>query len=162
VSNTAELDAAKDRLAETLSTARDVTKTAVVEEIAPAVVAVVGAAREASGPLQAEAVNRAGDAITALRGSDAMAAVNDTLSSLGENVAEKLNGSMTADSAHHRRRWPVVVTVVGASAAAFAVVRTRGRRAHSSNGSYPTPTPVPTPANAEGQPTVIPDVDEYE
>jgi hypothetical protein len=159
VSNTAELDAAKDHLAETLSTARDVTKTAVVEEIAPAVVAVVGAARDASGPLQAEAVSRAGDAITALRGSEAMATVNDTLASIGENVTERMNGN---GSTHHRRRWPVVVTVLGAGAAAFAVIRTRGHRMHSGHGSFAPPTPMPTPANAEAQPTVIPDEDEYE
>jgi hypothetical protein len=161
VSNTAELEAAKENLAETLSTARDVTKTAVVEEIAPAVVAVVGAAREASGPLQAEAATRAGDAIAALRGSDAMAAVNDTLASIGENVADRLNAS-GSDAAHHRRRWPIVVTVVGAGAATYAVIRTRSHRTHSGSGSYTTPTPMPTSANAEAQPTVIPDEDEYE
>jgi hypothetical protein len=157
VSNTTELDAAKDHLAETLTTARDVTKTAVVEEIAPAVVAVVGAAREASGPLQAEAANRAGGAITALRGSDAMAVVTDTLSSIEQNVTDRLNST---DAPHHRRRWPIVVTVVGAGATAVAVVRMRGRRAHSGNGSYPTPTPVPAPADVEAQPTTVPD--EYE
>jgi hypothetical protein len=143
MATTPDIDAAKDRLVDSLSSARDVTVTAVRDDIAPAVVAAVGAAREASGPIIAEAASRTGDAVNALRGSDAA----DALRSRGADAAKAWRdsgvGSSVASSlgrTERRRRWPVVAVVAGVGAAAVAFARQRRTTA----GAYSAPSAVPT------------------
>jgi hypothetical protein len=112
VSKTRDIDVAKDRLVDSLSVARDATKTAVRDEIAPAVVAAVGAAREASGPMYAEAASRASDAVTALRGSDAAARASDAAKTIltsdaasrAKDTAKALSTSGTAKSLRKQRK----------------------------------------------------------
>jgi hypothetical protein len=111
-------DAAKERLVESLSSARDTTMTSVREDIAPAVAAVVEAAIDASGPLYAEAASRAGDAVNAVRSSDT---VNSVLNS--DRVQ-----SVIATKADKHRRWPFLLAGVGAGAAVFTIVRRRNSR----------------------------------
>jgi hypothetical protein len=108
VTTTRDIDAAKDRLVDSLSTARDVAVTTMRDDIAPAVAAAVEAARDASGPMYAEAASRAGDAVNALRGSDAVKAVQ-----------------AKATGKHRRRRWPIVAAVVGIGAAATTIIKRR-------------------------------------
>jgi hypothetical protein len=143
MATTHDIDAAKDRLVDSLSSARDVTVSAVREDIAPAVVAAVGAAREASGPIIAEAASRTGDAVNALRGSDAA----DALRSRGADAAKAWRdsgvGTSVASSlgqSKPRRRWPILAVVAGVGAGAVAFARQRRTTA----GAYSAPAVVPT------------------
>lgn len=119
MANTRDIDAAKDRLVDSLSSARDVAVTAVRDDIAPAVAAAVEAAREASGPVYAEAASRAGDAMSALRGSDAAHAVRNS------DAVKILQGKTRAK----RRRWPIVAAFVAVGATAATIVKQRARSA---------------------------------
>jgi hypothetical protein len=112
---TPDLDAATDRLVDSLTSARDVARSAIRDDIAPAIAAAVDAARDASGPVYAEATSRAGDAVSALRGSDAAKALGNTRA--GKAIADK--------TGHRRRRWPKVAAVIGLAAAAATVISRR-------------------------------------
>jgi hypothetical protein len=117
MTTTPDLDAATDRFAESLSSARDVAVSAFRDEIAPAVAAAVDAARDASGPVYAEAASRAGDAVSALRGSDAAKA-------LGNSRAAKALGAKTS---RRRRKWPIVAGLVGLGAAGATILKRRAQ-----------------------------------
>jgi hypothetical protein len=137
VTTAADLDAAKDRLVDSLSSARDVTRAAVLNDIAPAVSAAVAATRDASAPVYAEAASRTADAVSALRGSDAAKAIrnSDTVKSLRNKRRPT------------RRRWPLAAGLVGLGVAGAAVVKRRGKPAPP---SYPVPTDIkPTSAASE-------------
>lgn len=113
--------AAKDRLTDSLSNAREVTITAVTETIAPAVSAAIGSARETSGPAYAEVASRASDVADAMLNSGPVQALR-------------------TKPKPHRRRWPIVAGALAIGATAITVVK---RRAHqSAPNNYPTPTPA--------------------
>jgi hypothetical protein len=116
VTTTRDIDAAKDRLVDSLSIARDAAVTTMRDDIAPAVAAAVEAARDASGPMYAEAASRAGDAVNALRGSDAVKAVRN--SDAVKTVQAKAGRT-------RRRRWPIVAVVIGIGAAAATIIKQR-------------------------------------
>lgn len=113
-----DIDAAKDRLVESLNSARDVTITSVREDIGPAVAAAVEAALEASGPAYAEAASRAGGAVNAIRASDTVNAIRN--SDTAQAVQEKAR--------KHGRRWPIAAAIIGVGATAFTVAKRRNRR----------------------------------
>jgi hypothetical protein len=147
-----DIESAKDRLVDALTAARDTAIAAVREDIAPAVAAAVGTAREASGPLYAEATSRAGDAASALRGSDA---------------AKSLRKSKAAKALQRKRnsrskRIPIALGIVGLGAAAFAVIKRRSATPPAPLFT-PPPTdarPIPTAASNGSSPTptvVLPD-----
>lgn len=169
MSTTIDLDSARDRLVDSLSSARDVTRTAVKEDIAPAVVAAVGAAREASGPAYAEAASRASDAVSALRGTSSDVAKNLRSSDLAKSIrsadlsgrsadiaksirsADATKALLATDAAKKlrgrrakRRRWPIAVAVVGGGAAVFAIVKSR-RPTGPSTYVPPTDSRIVTP-----------------
>jgi hypothetical protein len=124
MANTRDIDAAKDRLVDSLSSARDVAVTAVRDDIAPAVAAAVEAARDATGPIYAEAASRAGDAMTALRSSD-----------VAQSVASKAGRKK-------RRRWPIVAAVLGAGAAAATILKSRSKRPDAIDITDTSPAPT--------------------
>jgi hypothetical protein len=167
-SSTRDLDVAKDRLVDSLSTARDATITAVREDIAPAVAAAVGAAKEASGPVRAEAATRASDAVKALRGSEAAKVLRAT----GSEAAKAVRDSDLTKKARKRaaktqlramkaqqealkalqrkqsnrgRKLGVFAAVGAAALAAVAVMKRRSGQPDTS--AYPTP-PAPGPVAA--------------
>jgi hypothetical protein len=165
VTSNLDLDLAKDRLVDSLSTAREVTVTAVKEDIAPAVAAAVGAAREASGPAYAEATSRAADAVSALRGSDAAAKASDAAKALlatdaGARAADAakalrdtdvakavlasdaVNKALRRDKHSGRKRW----TIAAFAATGVAVATVARRKRAQSNPSAPA---YPPPTDAE-------------
>lgn len=162
MTSTRDLDVAKDRLVDSLSVARDATRTAVVEDIAPAVVAAVGAAREASGPMYAEAASRASDAVSALRGSEAANRASDAAKALlatdaaarAADAAKALRNSDAANAVRNsdtvnkalrrqkstgRKRWRIAA-VVAAGVAIAAAAKRRRQGQSSQPAAYPTPT----------------------
>jgi hypothetical protein len=154
---TRDIDVAKERLVDTLSSARDATRTAVRDDIAPAVVAAVGAAREASAPVYAEAASRATDAVKALRGSDAAQSVR---SSGPGKAVEKAAAKALKRQARSKRRGKrlKLIAVLGGGVAAVAVVK-RSKSGQPTTGAYPVPTDVkPTPTDRSADPTT-PSVD---
>jgi hypothetical protein len=163
VTSNLDLDVAKDRLVDSLSTAKDVTVTAVKADIAPAVVAAVGAAREASGPAYAEAASRASDAAKALRGSEAAARASDAAKSLlateagaratdaakavrGSDVAKSVmasgavNKALRRDKHTGRKRWTLVAACAAAGVAVATVTRRRRAQSGPAANAYPAPT----------------------
>lgn len=142
MTTTRDIDAAKDRLVDSLSSARDVAVTAVRDDIAPAVAAAVEAARDASGPVYAEAASRAGDAVSALRGSDAVKAMrnNDTVKSLQAKAIGK-----------RRRRWPIIAAVIGIGAAGAAMMKRR------SQATIDLTEPMPEPRKFDSASSPAPD-----
>jgi hypothetical protein len=148
MTTTVDLDAAKDRLVDSLSSAREVTKAAVRDEIAPAVAAAVGAAREASGPAYAEAASRASDAVSALRGSEVVARATDAATTLRNSDAAKKFGRKKRSRS---KRVPVAVAIIGGGAAAFSVLK---RRNAAPAPSYqPPPSYSPRPAAEDSRST---------
>jgi hypothetical protein len=176
VTSTRDLDVAKDRLVDSLSVARDATRTAVVEDIAPAVVAAVGAAREASGPMYAEAASRASDAVSALRGSEAANRASDAAKALLATDAaaraaeaakalrnsdaakavrnsDTVNKTLRRQKATGRKRW-TIAAVVAAGIAVVAAAKRRGR----ARSSQPPASAYPTPTDAAQSSTLKPPV----
>lgn len=148
-----DVDVAKDRLVDSLSVARDATRTAVKDDIAPAVVAAVGAAREASGPLAAEAASRASDAVSALRGtgseaakalrqSDVAAKIRKTDVAKAVRDSDAVNKALRRDRRTGRNRWTMTALLV----AAGVVAGTLAKRRKQASTSYPPPNAYPTPA----------------
>jgi hypothetical protein len=139
VTTSPDIDAAKDRLTDSLSNAREVTIAAVTEDIAPAVSAAVDAAREMSGPAYAEVASLASDV------ADAM---------LHSGPVEALRSRPKP----RRRRWPFIAGGLAIGATVATVVRRRAHRgAPTTSYSAPaaadstftgtTPSaPDPTPA----------------
>lgn len=117
-----DVDAAKNNLTDTLTNARDVTASAVRNDIAPAVAAAVGAAIEASAPLRAEAANRAGGAIDALINS--------------EIVEHAQEAATEAARKSGKRRY----MVLGATVAGLGVVAMKIRKSKSGSETIP-PSP---------------------
>jgi hypothetical protein len=115
VHTTRDIDVAKDRLVDSLTSARDVAVSAVRDDIAPAVAAAVDAALDASGPMYAEAASRAGDAVSALRGSDAAKAISES------SAAKAISGRRRTK----RRRWPIVAAIVAVGVGAAAIAKRR-------------------------------------
>jgi hypothetical protein len=130
VTNTRDIDAAKERLVDSLSSARDIALTAVREDIAPAVAAAVEAARDASGPAYAEAASRAGDAMSALRGSDAVQSLRDSgsggVKALRDSDTVQALAARASRPRAKRRRWPIMAALVAAGVAGAAVLKRRG------------------------------------
>jgi hypothetical protein len=110
-----DIDAAKDRLVESLSSARDVTVAAAREDIAPAVAAAVEATIDAAAPIYNEAASLATDAVNSLRDSGA---VNSVLNS--DTVQ-----SLITTKARRRRRWPFVLAGLGTGTAVFVIIKRR-------------------------------------
>jgi acyl-CoA synthetase (AMP-forming)/AMP-acid ligase II len=149
VTTSRDIDVAKERLVDSLSTARDATRTAVRDDIAPAVVAAVGAAREAAAPVYAETASRATDAVKALRGSDAAQTVRS--SSAGKAVekaaAKALKRKVKSDNRGKRLKF---LAIFGGGVAAFAVIKRRSKPAAS---AYPVPTDVKPEPTGPSNPT---------
>jgi hypothetical protein len=153
-----DLDAAKDRLVDSLSSARDVTVTAVREDIAPAVVAAVGAAREASGPVIAEAASRTSDAAKAVRDNETVA---KTLRKQGKAVRKQGKAvRKQADALRHQgaarldrpakrgKRLPFLLAALGAGGAAFSLAKRRKAAAATPAKHYPAAVPSDEAATA--------------
>lgn len=164
VTSTRDLDVAKDRLVDSLSVARDTTRAAVREDIAPAVAAAVGAAREASGPMYSEAASRASDAVSALRGSSSEAAnairksdvANKVLTSdLAKAVANNDKVNKAVDKALRRerrkgrKRWTVTAVLIAAGVAAGTLAK---RRKQAPAGSFPGGSNYPPPTATDSTP----------
>jgi hypothetical protein len=113
VTTTRDIDAAKDRIVDSLTTARDASAAA-LEEIVPAIASAVEAARDASGPLYAEAAHRASNAMSALRDSDA-----------ATSISESRAASVLTRKSRPRRRWPIVVAGLGVGAAVLTFAKRR-------------------------------------
>jgi hypothetical protein len=180
VTSSRDLDVAKDRLVDSLSVARDATRTAVKDDIAPAVVAAVGAAREASGPIAAEAASRASEAVTALRGSSTEAAKvlrqSDLAKRVGSSdiakrvsnadVAKAVRNSDTVNKALRRnqrtgrKRWTITAVLVAAGVIAGSLAKRRKQNAATSYpppNAYPTPTPTDSTAQSAAMDLPVPD-----
>jgi hypothetical protein len=96
VTTTHDIGNAKERIVDSLTTARDASAAA-LDEIVPAIATAFEAARDASGPLYAEATNRAGNAASALTGK----------------------------TRTHRRRWPIVAAGLAVGAAILTIMKRR-------------------------------------
>lgn len=140
MTRTRERDAAKDRLVQAVGAAREATVSVVRDEIAPAVMAAVESAHEASGPMYAEAASRVGDAVDAIRGSDA---VTDVMKTVRSSEPAKALGRRRQS----KRRWPLLILAVAGGAAAFSVVK----RTFGPNGwgAPAQPGPISTPTSAD-------------
>jgi hypothetical protein len=120
------------------------------DDIAPAVVAAVGAAREASAPVYAEAATRATDAVKALRGSDAAQSVRASApaKAVEKAAAKALKRKTRSDNRAKRLK---IGALIGAGVAAIAVLK---RRNKATATAYPVPTDVTTStAQSNGAPS---------
>lgn len=131
VTSTRDIDTAKDRLVDSLSSARDATRAAVRNDIAPAVASAVDAAREAAGPAYAEAANRAAEAVSAVRTSDAAKSLRKTskaqaasLRKTGKSQAKALRKAAKARTKAMRKAGKSQAKAVRTSDAAKALAAT--------------------------------------
>jgi hypothetical protein len=130
-----------------LSTARDTTRTAVKDDIAPAVVAALGAARDASAPLRAEAAARAGDAAKAVRSSDLAKNVRQSdLAKKAQRRAADLSGNRTRSRG---KKVGIIAGVVALGAAAYTVLKRGAKPTGPSTAAYPAPMAPPTDATTD-------------
>ena len=127
------------------------------DDIAPAVVAAVGAAREASAPVYAEAASRATDAVKALRGSDAAQTVRASApaKAVEKAAAKALKRKREEDNRGKRLE---VIAVLGGGVAAVAVVKPQ-QAGQPTTGAYPVPTDVKPAATDPSNDPTAPSVD---
>jgi hypothetical protein len=160
VSSTPDLDVAKERLADSLSTAREATRTAVKDDIAPAVAAAVTAAREASAPIRAEAASRAIEAAAAIRGSDLSkkaARHGSDLSKKARKHAERL--ARRQQKPQRGKKIGIVAGVLAVGAGAWALIKRRSTPDAPLGAAYPGPPTEATRPTAAATPTAAPTTD---
>jgi hypothetical protein len=126
----------KERLVESLTSARDVTKVAVRDDILPAVAAVALAAKDAAVPAYNEAHQRAGNAVIALKGSDAAAALL-AASAAGAEQVKRSRLRLT-------KKRVFFLSMFGAGTT-YIIMRKRNAPAADIYASATTPSVVPAP-----------------
>jgi hypothetical protein len=139
MADTAAIDNAKDRLTETLSSAKDVTVVAVRDDIIPAVAAVALAAKDAATPAYAEAQYRAGNAVSALKGSDAAQAL----------LASSAAGAFRTKKRRRPSKKVVFISLISVGGATYGILRKRRAPDADIYATATMPSVVPVPDTEE-------------